>query len=43
MKVRIDNTFFSQKNGRNVDSAQVYQFMQENKDFHTELFAGIYL
>ena len=46
VKVRIDNTFFSQKNYRNVDLAQVYKFMQENEDFHVEynieLFAGMY-
>ena len=44
VKTRIDNTFFSQKNYRNVDLAQVYEFMQTNEDFHvdynTELFAG---
>ena len=46
VKVRIDNTFFSQKNYRNVDLAQVYNFMQYNEDFHVEynieLFAGMY-
>ena len=46
MKVRIDNTFFSQKNYRNVDLAQVYMFMQNDEDFHVdyncELFAGMY-
>ena len=46
MKTKIDNTFFSQKNYRNVDLAQVYEFMQNNEDFHvdydTELFAGMY-
>ena len=45
-KVRIDNTFFSQKNYRNVDLAQVYMFMQNDEDFHVdyncELFAGMY-
>ena len=29
-KVRIDNTFFSQKNYRNVDLAEVYECMQKN-------------
>ena len=47
VKVRIDNTFFSQKNYRNVDLAQVYNFMRYNEDFHVEynieLFAGMYL
>ena len=46
MKTRIDNTFFSQKNYRNVDLAQVCEFMKNNEDFHvdynTELFAGMY-
>ena len=46
VKTRIDNTFFSQKNYRNIDLAQVYEFMQNNEDFHvdynTELFAGMY-
>ena len=45
-KVRIDNTFFSQKNYRNVDLAQVYMFMQNYEDFlvdyNCELFAGMY-
>ena len=44
-KVRIDNTFFSQKNYRNVDLAQVYMFMQNDEYFHaeynTELFSGM--
>ena len=46
VKTRIDNTFFSQKNYRNINLAQVYEFMQNNEDFHvdynTELFAGMY-
>ena len=46
VKVRIDNTFYSQKNYRNVDLSKVYQFMQENEKFHVdyniELFAGMY-
>ena len=45
-EVRIDNTFFSQKNYRNVDLEQVYNFMQNNEKFHidynVELFAGMY-
>ena len=45
-KVRIDNTFFSQKNYRNVDLQQVYECMQNNEDFrveyNVELFAGMY-
>ena len=46
MKTRIDNTFCSQKNYRNVVLAQVYEFMQNNEDFHVdykcELFSGMY-
>ena len=47
VKVRIDNTFFSQKNCRNVDLNKVYKFMQQSETFHVdynvELFAGMYL
>ena len=47
VKVRIDNTFFSQKNCRNVDLNKVYTFMQQSETFHVdynvELFAGMYL
>ena len=47
MKVRIDNTFFSQKNCRNVDLNKVYKFMEQSETFHVdynvELFAGMYL
>ena len=46
VKTRIDNTFFSQKNYRNIDLTQVCEFMKNNEDFHvdynTELFAGMY-
>ena len=42
----IDNTFFSQKNYRNIDMKQVYNFMLNSDTFHVEynveLFAGIY-
>ena len=45
-KVRIDNTFYSKKNYRNVDLKRVYEYMQNNEDFHVEynveLFAGMY-
>ena len=45
--VRIDNTFFSKKNYRNVDLRRVYKFMQKSRKFHVEynveLFAGMYL
>ena len=44
--IRIDNTFFSQKNFNNVDLSKVYAFMQKNEVFHVdynvELFAGMY-
>ena len=47
LKVRIDNTFFSQKNYRNVDLNKVYTFMQHHNaysvDYNVELFAGMYL
>ena len=46
LKVRIDNTFYSQKNYRNVDLIKVYEFMQDHgtffMDYHVELFAGMY-
>ena len=46
LKVRIDNTFYSQKNYRNVDLIKVYEFMQHHDtfsvDYHIELFAGMY-
>ena len=45
-KIRIDNTFYSQKNFANVDLKQVYAFMKKNDTFtveyHIELFAGMY-
>ena len=47
VKVRIDNTFYSQKNYENVDMTEVYKFMLNNPLFHVdcniELFAGIFL
>ena len=47
VKVRIDNTFYSQKNYENVDMVKVYKFMQNSSLFHVdyniELFAGMYL
>ena len=33
LKVRIDNTFYSQKNYRNVDLIKVYEFMQHHDTF----------
>ena len=45
--VRIDNTFFSQKNFANVDLNQVYDFMKTSDKFYVqyniELFAGMYM
>ena len=47
VNVRIDNTFFSKKNYKNVDMVKVYKFMQNHPLFHVdyniELFAGMYL
>ena len=46
VKTRIDNTFFSQKNYRNIDLTHVCEFMKNNEDFHVdyniELFSGMY-
>ena len=33
VNVRIDNTFFSKKNHRNVDLSRVYKFMQKSENF----------
>ena len=45
--VRIDNTFFAQKNFGNIDLNQVYTFLKNSDTFyveyHIELFAGMYL
>ena len=45
-KIRIDNTFYSQKNFANVDLRKVYAFMKKSDTFtveyHIELFAGMY-
>ena len=44
VKARIDNTFYSQKNYRNIDL--VYEFMQHHENLHVdyniELFEGMY-
>ena len=46
LRVRIDNTFYSQKNYINVDLIKVYEFMQHHDtfrvDYNVELFAGMY-
>ena len=45
--VRIDNTFFSQKNFANINLNQVYAFMKNSDTFYVEynieLFAGMYM
>ena len=47
VKVRIDNTFFSKKDYKNIDMIALYCIMKENKDYYVnyniELFAGMYL
>ena len=47
VKVRIDNTFFSKKDYKNIDMIALYRIMKENKDYYVnyniELFAGMYL
>ena len=47
IKIRIDNTFYSQKNFSNIDLNKVFTFMKSNTYFHVdynvELFAGMYL
>ena len=44
--VRIDNTFYAQKNFANIDLNKVYAFMKNSDtffiDYHIELFAGMY-
>ena len=46
LKVRIDNTFYSQKNYRNVDLIKVHEFMKDHDtfrvDYNVELFAWMY-
>ena len=43
VKTRIDNAFFSQKNYRNIDLVQVYEFMQTNEDFHVDVINKLHL
>ena len=47
LQVRIDNTFFSKKDYKNIDMPSLYKYMKENKDYfvnyNIELFAGMYL
>merc|ERR1712243_154784 len=44
--VRIDNTFYAQKNFANIDLNKVYASMKNSdtffEDYHIELFAGMY-
>jgi|TARA_B110000977_G_scaffold184127_1_gene247453 hypothetical protein len=46
-KVRIDNTFFSKKDYKNIDMPSLYKHLKENKDYfvsyNIEVFAGMYL
>ena len=46
VNVRVDNTFFAQKNFANVDLKQVYAFMKNSDKFYVEynieLFVGMY-
>ena len=46
-KVRIDNTFFSKKDYKNIDIPSLYKHLKENKDYfvsyNIEVFAGMYL
>ena len=47
LQVRIDNTFFSKKDYKNIDMPALYKYVKENKDYfvnyNIELFAGMYL
>ena len=47
LQVRIDNTFFSKKDYKNIDMLTLYKYVKENKDYfvnyNIELFAGMYL
>ena len=46
-KERIDNTFFSKKDYKNIDMPSLYKHLKENKDYfvsyNIEVFAGMYL
>ena len=46
-KVRIDNTFFSKKDYKNIDMPSLYKHLKENKNYfvsyNIEVFAGMYL
>jgi TATA-box binding protein (TBP) (component of TFIID and TFIIIB) len=46
-KERIDNTFFSKKDYKNIDMPSLYKHLKENKDYfvsyNIELFPGMYL
>jgi TATA-box binding protein (TBP) (component of TFIID and TFIIIB) len=47
LKVRIDNTFFSKKDYKNINMLSLYNHLKENKDYfvsyNIELFVGMYL
>ena len=46
-KEKIDNTFFSKKDYKNIDIPSLYKHLKENKDYfvsyNIEVFAGMYL
>lgn len=46
IKVRIDNTFFSKKNHKNLDMSSLYKSMQENEqyfvNYNIELFPAMF-
>lgn len=46
-KVRIDNTFFSKKDYKNIDMCSLYNDLKEDKDyfisFNREIFPGMHL
>ena len=47
ISVKIDNTFFSKKDYKNIDMCSLYNYLKGNKDYfcnyNIELFAGMYL
>jgi len=47
LKVRIDNTFFSKKDYKNIDMCALYNDLKGKKDYivdyNIEVFAGMYL
>ena len=47
IETKIDNTFFSKKDHKNIDMCSLYNYLKGNKDYfcnyNIELFAGMYL